>query len=251
MAIIDEKTAWKILRDYSIECSQIDGESLIAIYAIGSLPGGYYRPGYSDIDAVMIVTEGSEKIWGNNETRSERLTNLNSKYENAYDIPKSFGPVLVRPSELYPPYNPEKELTLEIARLKIQGNLIYGEFPLDNIPMPAREDFINDFKNFEDYLDNEFFPEYLEDRLTLTQCTNIILMYLNRYLNLEHGIIQFDKKKAVPLCMEYDEPFFNQQVFGIVERYLQSEKIEEEEIHILREYAVDLRNNMNTFLGIR
>ncbi|GAH08711.1 unnamed protein product, partial [marine sediment metagenome] len=54
MAVIDEKTAWKILKRYAEDCIQIDSSSLLAIYAIGSLPGGYYRPGQSDIDAILI-----------------------------------------------------------------------------------------------------------------------------------------------------------------------------------------------------
>ena len=60
MAIIDETTAWEILRRYVQDCLQIDATSLLAVYAIGSLPAGYYRPGQSDIDFTLRV-EGKKK----------------------------------------------------------------------------------------------------------------------------------------------------------------------------------------------
>jgi len=84
MATIDEITAWNILRLYSTECSQIHPASLIAVYAIGSLPGGYYRPSQSDIDAILIVPDGSAAVWGNSDTLSKKLAEINQRYQQHY-----------------------------------------------------------------------------------------------------------------------------------------------------------------------
>ncbi len=106
MAMIDEATGWAILDRYVGDCLRIDAASLLAIFAIGSLPGGYYRPGQSDIDAVLIVQNGSESVWGNSETASPRLHELNERYLQSYQIPKDFGPFPLQPRELNPPYDP-------------------------------------------------------------------------------------------------------------------------------------------------
>jgi len=251
MTTIDERTAWEILRLYSTECSKLDPDSLLAIYAIGSLPGGYYRPGQSDIDAALIVSEGSETIWGNSDSPSKKLAALNQRYEQDYGIPKDFGPFSVQPHELHPPYDHDRELTLEIARLKLQGKLIYGTFSLDDIPMPARKDFLKDFQHFEEYWDDEFSRNTPLERMTSTQCINTILIHLHRYLIVEKGIFEFDKRKIVPLYIAHDAPFLNKQAIDIVQRYLLTEHISREETQRLRQYVSDLRYNMNKLLEIR
>ena len=92
MPVIVVPTAWQIPRRYLAECQEIDSTSLLAVYAIGSLGGGYYRPGQSDIDAVLLVKDGSEHIWGTPIAPSEALADINRRYLETYHIPKDFGP---------------------------------------------------------------------------------------------------------------------------------------------------------------
>jgi hypothetical protein len=120
MSTIDEDRAWSILHKYAADCPRIDSSTLVALYATGSLAGGYYRPGHSDIDAVLIIENGSEHIWGNSEEPSKSLSELNRCYFRTYRIPKDFGPFPLQERELFPPYDPGADvLTLEIARLKL------------------------------------------------------------------------------------------------------------------------------------
>ena len=44
-SVIDEATAWVILHHYVEDCLKIDSSNLLAVFATGSLGGGYYRPG--------------------------------------------------------------------------------------------------------------------------------------------------------------------------------------------------------------
>ena len=124
MTVINERAAWKIVAEYVEDCLRIDCHSLLAIYVIGSLSGGYYRPGQSDIDAVLIVRTGSRSVWGDTDKPSKALQDLNRRYLERYVIPKDFGPFALQERELFPPYDPEKCLTCEIARLKLQGKCV-------------------------------------------------------------------------------------------------------------------------------
>jgi predicted nucleotidyltransferase len=251
MAMIDESTAWEILHRYVQDCLQIDSGTLLAVYAIGSLPAGYYRPGQSDIDAILIVENGSEHIWGNSEELSKPLEELNRKYLEMYKIPKDFGPFPLQERELFPPYNPERVLlTLEIARLKLQGKCIHGSFDLDVVPMPTAEDFLRDAQHFEEWWRDKFSKSTYFENMSPTACVNTILMHLSRFLQVKRGIIEFDKRKIVQVYLENDPPFVDGEVFRLVEAFLELCGLSEAESQRLRQYARTLRVKMNAYLGI-
>lgn len=250
MAVIDEKTAWKILKRCAEDCIQIDSSSLLAIYAIGSLPGGYYRPGQSDIDAILIVKDNSQIIWGDSEEPSESLEKINQKYMDKYKIPKDFGPFPIQESELFPPYIPSKELTTEIARLKLQGKCVYGNFPLKTVPMPTSEDFLKDAQHFEEWWREEFEKTTSWEDMSATACINTILIHLGRFLRIKKRIIEFNKHKLVEMYLESKPPFVNNEILQLVERFLISEKISKEDNEHIIHYTKMLRKQMNTYLGI-
>ena len=115
MSVISEKQAWDISELYVQDLLIIGSDSLLAVYAIGSLGGGYYRPGQSDVDAVLLIEDGSERCWGTGNEPNEALKQLNKTYLETYEIPKDFGPFSVQESQLLPPYDPEDELVPEIV----------------------------------------------------------------------------------------------------------------------------------------
>lgn len=53
--IISENRAWVIISEFVNDLTDLDQNSILAVYAIGSLGGGYYRPGKSDIDTIIVV----------------------------------------------------------------------------------------------------------------------------------------------------------------------------------------------------
>jgi len=250
MGQISESRAWEILKAYARDCIQIDFESLLAIYAIGSLPGGYYRPGQSDIDAVLITTNGSEKIWGDVHEASQTLKDLNERYLRAYEIPKDFGPFPIQEGELFPPYNPAKELAAEIARLKLQGKPVYGDFNLQSVPMPTPGDFLRDAQHFEEWWRDEFSKTNPLETLSATGCVNTILAHLRRYLRIKRGKIVFDKHKVVPEYLCNDPPIADEQMFRLVEQFLRLGEASDRDTRELRRYVGVLRDAMNSHLGI-
>ena len=249
--VIDEPAAWAILDRYVQDCLKIDRESLLAVYATGSLGGGYYRPGQSDIDAALIVREGTEDIWGDLDTASERLQTLNGAYKERYRIPKDFGPFALQEQALYPPYSDRWDvLALEIARLKEQGVCVYGGYDLDAVPMPTAEDFRQDAQRFERWLRKEFFKSHPIETFSEAACVNTILMYLGRYLRIERGVLEFNKRLLIARYLENDPPFVDEETFGLVGVILSSYRLTEVEVDRLRDTTARLRAFMNAYLGI-
>jgi hypothetical protein len=252
MAVIDEPTAWAILDRYVQDCLQIDRDSLLAVYATGSLGGGYYRPGQSDIDAVLIVKDGSEEIWGDLDAFSKPLEALNQAYKARYGIPKDFGPFALQEGELYPPYPPEWDvLALEIARLKVQGVCVYGHYDLGAVPMPTAEDFRQGARRFERWFRDEFVKSNPIETFSGAACVNTILMHLGRYLRIERGVIEFNKRLLIARYLENDPPFVDVEAFRLVNDSLASRALSEKELERLRQAVRSLRAQMNAYLGIQ
>ena len=57
--IIHKDQAWAIARTFAEDAANLLRQGLLAVYVIGSLAGGNYRPGRSDIDTLLIVSSGS------------------------------------------------------------------------------------------------------------------------------------------------------------------------------------------------
>lgn len=251
MKTISEATAWRILRCYVADLLKIDTVTLIAVYATGSLPGGYYRPGQSDIDAVLIVADGSEHVWGTDEVPSPALAALNRSYLARYRIPKDFGPFPLQQRELFPPYDPDNDvLALEIARLKVQGKRVYGCFDLDAVPMPTAEDFLAGARRFELWYRDSFAPATPSEALSPAACVNTILMHLGRFLQIKRGMLVFDKRKIVRAYLDSDPPFADTRALRLVEAFLASPTVSDDEARQLRAFMIDLRDRMNEYLGI-
>lgn len=246
--MIDEQTAWKILDQYVADCLRMDSRTLLAVYAIGSLGGGYYRPGQSDIDAVLIVQNGSEHIWGNGEEPSPALRELNRRYLEQYRVPKDFGVFPLQERELFPPYGPEAPS--EVARLKVQGKHVYGDYNLDAVPMPTAADFLWEAQHFEEWWRDGFSKSMPADRMKPTACANVVLMHLGRFLRIKRGILEFNKRRQIRCYLENEPPFVDEEAFALVQAVLELRELSPAEQERLREGMVSLRVRMNEYLGI-
>jgi hypothetical protein len=248
---MDERVAWEILQKYVQDCARIGADSLIAVYAIGSLPGGYYRPGQSDIDAILIVKDGSQHVWGDSQAASQPLQALNHQYLKTYRIPKDFGPFPLQEKELYPPYNPEMDtLAQEIARLKVQGQCIYGHYDLSTVPMPGPQDFLQGARHFEAWWRDAFAKEVPPEQMSATACVNTMLIHLGRYLVIRRGIVEFNKVNLISTYLQNDPPYVDRQIFAQLTAHLEGTGLSESEVAQLREFTHQFRIQMNEHLGI-
>lgn len=244
---ISEARALGIVREFLAEIRSVSND-ILALYVIGSLGGGYYRPGQSDIDTVVIIRDGAA-------ITQEQTDEIAEKYRQKYNVPKGFGAILICESELSPPYTKsetdEFEFTVEIARLKVQGKPIYGSIELDSIKMPEKSDFIRDAFIMEAWFNREFgYPMF--DRLQTAACVNSILGILRRYLMIEKNIFEFNKFKTIDAYLQNDPPITNAQAFELIRRYLNGEAEESQEnLQILQACGIELRDHFNqTLLGL-
>jgi len=219
--IVDDisfEKAIDIARTFAEEIAALYPDTL-AVYAIGSIGGGYYRPGQSDIDTVVIM----------NCTRAQandRITAVEAvadRYWKEYNVPKGFGAIVMGKEQLMPPYIPEEELVMEIIRLKAQNLLVYGNFDIDSVPMPDKQAIIDAENAFEDWraAEGNMPPEKMTRQMTV----NSILILLKRWLLLEKGIIEFNKFNVVGEYLKNEPPYLKEKYLNAVDGYLHGRKI--------------------------
>ena len=241
-SIITEAKAQEIVREFTSEIYREDSD-IIAVYVVGSLGGGYYRPGQSDIDSIIIVNDNAA-------ITQKRMDEIAGKYYKKYSIPKGFGSIMIKRSELSPPYHYRSEaenfeFTIEIARLKCQGKAVYGNINLNDVIMPTSEDFIKDAHIMEKWFAKEFgYPMF--DKLQITGCINCILGYLRRHLMIERGIFEFNKFRTIKTYMYNQPPIVDMPAFDFIEKYLHGTAIGNgDDLQMLRECGIVFREFFN------
>ena len=215
---------------------------LLAVYAIGSIGGGYYRPGQSDIDTVVIMSCSRAQAY----ERTSAIEAVADRYWKQYSIPKGFGAVVMGTEQLKPPYIAEEELVMEIIRLKAQHMLIYGAFDLDSIPMPDRAAIIDAENAFEDWRASEGITP--PEKMTRQMTVNSILILLKRWLLLEKGIVEFNKFNVVSRYLKNDPPFINERYLNAVNEYIHGGEISNELLYEMSKWHEWLLKSMNSLL---
>ena len=245
---ISEKQALCIVGEFVDEIRKEDAAGILAVYLIGSLGGGYYRAGESDIDTVILVRDDAA-------ITQARMDEIASGYWKRYQVPKGFGSIMIRESELQPPYNNSQaedfEFTVEIARLKTQGKAVFGTYDLNSVPMPDKAYLIRDAKIMEKWLEGEFgYPMF--NKLGVTGCINCILGTMRRYLMVEKRIFEFNKFLTTAKYLENNPALSDPELFDFIRRYLEGDDTEKDVfLPRLRDFGIRLRDHYNrTLLGI-
>lgn len=244
-SIITREQALEIVNEFKNELLTHDPNGLLALYLIGSLGGGYYRPGQSDIDTILIVKENAVLT-------QEKAEEIAAVYQERYHVPKGFGAVLIYERELFPPYlkseEEEFEFSVEIARLKTQGFLFYGDYSLDHIPMPTKDHLIKDAIIMENWFHSVFgYPMY--DQLDTVSCINTILIQMRRFLMIEHNVFEFNKFKTIDTYLQYHPTVTDDRVFSFIMQYLRGDVLEsQQDLDMLRTFGQMLSNHNNKTL---
>jgi predicted nucleotidyltransferase len=246
--VISEKKALRIVHEFINEITKIKKEEYLAVYLVGSLGGGYYRPGQSDIDTLIIVKDEST-------VTQIQLDEIAEIYCQKYNIPKGFGSIMVYEHELFPPYeksvSEDFEFTVEIARLKTQGKLIFGTYDVNNIPMPNREYLIRDAIIMEKWFDKEY-GHSMFNKLGITGSINCILGTMRRYLMIEKNIFEFNKFNTIKVYLKNNPEIIDEGIFLIINKYLHKE-IKNPELYLseIREFGKRITDYYNKkILGI-
>lgn len=242
MGILTEKIAFEVVEEFKNELCTADRDGVLAIYLVGSLGGGYYRPGQSDIDTAIILRDDAS-------ITQEEIEDIADRYQNKYQVPKGFGAMVIFEKELFPPYlkseAEEFEFSIEIARLKVQGKLFYGNYCLDQVPMPSRAHLIRDAVIMERWLQSEFgYPIY--NKLSITASINCILGVMRRYLMIEHGIFEFNKFKTIDVYLHNSPAIVDDAVFEFINGYLNGTVIgDDESLEMIRRFGTVISDHYN------
>lgn len=174
--MVSEESAWEISREFSDEVVHILGHHLKAVVVIGSLAGGNYRPGISDIDTAVIAGDKCSK------EQKLQVRKVATFFRDKYNIPKDFGAVIITEQELIPPYDPSRELVPEILRLKRQGVIVGGKYDLVNIPEPTDEDFKSYARIFYPWLRTNFIDNRPAEARKIDAIVNTLLYELRLFI---------------------------------------------------------------------
>lgn len=243
--LISESMALSIVSMFVNDITGIDGDGIVAVYLIGSLGGGYYRPGQSDIDTI-IITKDQATI------KQEQIDKVASDYWHRFNIPKGFGSIMIHEIELYPPYDRSKvedfSFSVEIARLKVQGKQFYQSYALSQVPMPNREDLIVDARIMQNWLNKEFgYPMF--DKLRTTGCINCILGSMRDFLMIDKGIFEFNKFKTIECYLKNAPPIYDLDLFREIVYYLKGQTTGEQLLlEKLQRFGINLRDYLNKYL---
>ena len=210
--IISRERALEIAAEFAAEIALF--HPVKAVIATGSLGGGYYRPGQSDIDTAIILNCPREET----ASHEQSICSIAAQYRDRYGVPKDFGAVVMGFEQLFPPYIPEEELVSEIMRIKMQGLLLCGSLDFAAVPMPDISSARACESAFEDWRESGFHTP--PEQMTRAMTVNSILLLLRRFLMLERGIIEFDKRKLISLYLENQPPTVNISHFDAIGAYL-------------------------------
>ncbi len=182
------------------------------MYVIGSLAGGSYRPGRSDIDTLPVVKSSCTS------SDENAVESLRKKVRSTYEL-KDFGAIVVREDKLVPPYDPTEELVPEILRLKRQGVLIRGTHDLTRVPDPTREDFIAYARVFYPWL-RTLIDQRPQEYRTVDATVNTILYELRLLVWDRTGDYILDKREIIPAVFALGHSPLTCQALEKVQRYL-------------------------------
>lgn len=232
---VDETNAWNIVTKFCERIKSLDDKSLLAVFAVGSLAGGYYRLGNSDIDLSLIVKEGTEDIW-----ESSIIKSITKEILNEYSNSIGLEVYIKYENKLFPPYRPEEQVTIEILRLKYQSKLVFGNYPVDSIVLPNKNDILNDAVFYERLIDTKYDNNPIEC-LDFYGIINLILRYMRLYLLASNEIIEFNKFKIIDLYKSSNPSIDDEQSSLIIKDFLFGAGSSNESLEVLKVFAYSLR----------
>ena len=212
---IGRHRAWSIARNFAVQlAAETRPGDLRAVFLVGSLGGGYYRPGHSDIDTALVLADDSLE-----QTLATRRR-LQRQYQVAYGVPKGFGAVPLRLRQLRPPYAPQEELVPEIIRLKEQGTPLWGRFDLDALPYPTDKDFLAWCRVFYPWIRAKQHEPLPEGPLRTATLVNRLLHELRLGIwHFERRHV-FDKRRTVPAFVAASGGAFSAEL-AMLQRHLE------------------------------
>ena len=246
---MNEEQAWTLLHEFAREASSIDPSRIKAIIAIGSLPGGYYRQGQSDLDVVIIMADANQASGLAKTNFLTAIRETTSKFQSCCDEETKLEAVLVRESELSATNaegflaNPQLNV-----RLKVQGHILFGGYDLGLVPMPLPHDLLNEFRQNEtrDISDGETQDEQPDPSGLIKYAFYLI----RSYLSIVHVVFDFNKLTLLDTYKKHTPPYEDETFFELISKSLTGEQLDPPEIAELNMHVNNLRIKITSQLRL-
>lgn len=198
------EAARRELRNFSSGAGALGLQETRAIFVIGSLPGGYFRPGQSDLD-VLVIFRGAPTPEGafsaEQLAEKERLEALAAQAE-PFEIELLFlheTRLLRDPQTGLFPYADFAQ------RLISQSELLWGELDLKRVDTPTKEDFACAFRRYLEYVRKKQGSDFFS-RGTLAELLKHALVLMRYFLLVQRGILEYDKTQLARRYQESQPP---------------------------------------------
>ena len=246
---MNEEQAWTLLHEFAREASSIDPSRIKAIIAIGSLPGGYYRQGQSDLDVVIIMADANQASGFAKTNFLTAIRETTSKFQSCCDEETKLEAILVSESDLNATNDEGFLLNPQLnARIKLQGKILCGGYDLGLVPMPSPRDLLNEFRQNEtrDMSDGEA-QDTQHDPSGLIKYA----FYLIRsYLSIVHSVFDFNKLTLLDTYKKHTPLYEDETFFELINKSLTGEQLDPQKIAELNTHVNNLRLKITSQLRL-
>lgn len=187
---LSEKAVWSLLEKIAERVCKANLPGFKAFFVIGSLAGGYYKPGQSDVDLMALFT-GSRPAEDEYQRQAELLDSLVGKMPENLDI------------DILPSYESDLSINLDtglyqnpdlVARLLSQSRQLAGAYDLSNLKMPGPRDFLAEYPSQLTWWQASYGP--LETCPASLQA-KFLLLVLRSWLAVFHDQLIYNKTDLI------------------------------------------------------
>jgi len=191
MSEAQRAAAWQELQDFARALQELHAPQIRAAFVIGSFPGGYFRPGQSDLDVVIILAGSpptDEHTCQQHQALRQAIKELASK-----GSPYEIEPMFVYEAELK--RDPRSSLLPRAdfaLRLLLQSQLLIGEFELRQVDQPLPQDFKIVLQRYLEYFQHRIIPDGI-DQAPLPALVKHVLTLMRYALIICRQHVQYNK----------------------------------------------------------
>ena len=246
---MNEEQAWTLLHKFAGEASSIDPPRVKAIIAIGSLPGGYYRQGQSDLDVVILTADADQALGLDKTNFLTAISETVKKFQSCCDEETKLEAILVSVSDLSATNAEGLLLNPQLnARLKVQGHILIGGYDLGQVPMPSPRDLLNEFRQNEtrDISDGETQDEQPDPSGLIKYAFYLI----RSYLSIVHSVFDFNKLTLLDTYKTHTPLYEDETFFELINKSLTGEQLDPQKIAELNTHVNNLRLKITSQLRL-
>ncbi|NLW73007.1 MAG: hypothetical protein GXY37_09005 [Chloroflexi bacterium] len=184
--------AWATLEELSQRLVAGPFKGLRSVFAIGSLPGGYFRPQQSDLDVVALFNDPAptgEALTALRASLAELTCAIKQSTDFEIECLLRFVSELGRDLASGLLINPDL-----VARLKLQSHQLFGSYPVNILPMPSVEEWRQEASRFLSYWEAKTHQDPTAFSSLPKQISKTLTL-MRLYLAMHRNLLEYNKLK--------------------------------------------------------